>query len=351
MPFHKFNPAATANPLHISLFLKKAAPMPPSVISIGSHEDEMARWIRQRCDHYVEVPLDLPQARRLIAEQRLDVLIYTDIGMEPVTYSLAFSRLAPVQAATWGHPVTTGIHTIDYFISSEDLEGPELDQQYTERLVRLKHPAIYYYRPIPPSRLEERGKFGLPEAGTLYVCPQSLFKLHPEFDEILGGILRQDPRGTLVLLQGKHAHWETLLRQRFTDTMADVQDRIRFLPQLDHKRFLNLNALADVLLDPIHFGGGNTSYEGLALGVPIVTMPSKMLRGRITYALYRQMDVMDCVVNNSQEYVERALQLGTDADYRAATRAKIIAANAVLFENGAGVRDLEIFLEKAVTQK
>jgi protein O-GlcNAc transferase len=321
-----------------------------TVLSIGRHDDAMARWIRQHAEHYVELPLKLPEARRLIAQQQLEVLFYTDIGMEPVTYSLAFSRLAPVQCVTWGHPVTTGIPTIDYFISSEDLESPDSDQQYTERLVRLKHPAIYYYRPIPPSPLEGRAAFGLPESGTLYACPQSLFKFHPEYDEILGGILRQDPQGTLVLVQGKHAHWEALLRQRFAANMAEVQDRIRFLPQLDHKRFLNLNALADVLLDPIHFGGGNTSYEGLALGVPIVTMPSTMLRGRITYALYRQMDVMDCVVNSPEEYVECALRLGTDRDYREATKAKINAASEVLFENGAGAREMEKFLEQAVNQ-
>ena len=109
--------------------------------------------------------------------------------MEPITYTLAFSRLAPVQCVTWGHPVTTGIPTIDYFISSEALESEESDQHYTERLVRLKTPAIYYYRPETPTSLKDRAAFGLPESGALYMCPQSLFKLHPSFDEILAGTL------------------------------------------------------------------------------------------------------------------------------------------------------------------
>ena len=319
-----------------------------TVLSIGGQTDFLAEWIRQHADSFVELPFHLPSARRIIAEHAFDVLFYTDIGMDTTTYSLAFSRLAPVQCVTWGHPVTTGVDTIDYFISSQQLECGPSEDQYTEKLVRLKTLPIYYYRPEAPVPLKDRASFGLPMAGTLYACPQSPFKLHPEFDEILGGILRQDPDGQLVLSHKPQTRGEQLLRQRFATTMPDVLDRIHFVPSLDYFRFLNLNAIADVLLDPIHFGGGNTSYEGLAVGVPIVTLPSNMLRGRITYALYHQMGVMDCVVDSAKEYVDLAVKLGTDAEHRAAMSAKIKAACGVLFENSDGVRELERFFEEAV---
>src|SRR5207247_8154977 len=106
-------------------------------LSLGRHEDETARAIQEHADEYVVLPADLPLARRLIAEQRLDVLVYTDVGLDPVTSTLAHSRLAPVQCVTWGHPVTTGIPTLDYFLSSELLEGEGAEQHYTENLVRL----------------------------------------------------------------------------------------------------------------------------------------------------------------------------------------------------------------------
>jgi protein O-GlcNAc transferase len=318
------------------------------VLSVGSHSDGIARWIQEHADTYVEVPYHLPAARRLITDQRLDVLFYTDLGMDAITYTLAFSRLAPVQCVTWGHPVTTGIDTIDYFISSEHLETSASEQHYTERLVRLKNPAIYYYRPKPPTPLKSRAFYGLPGDGALYACPQSLFKFHPEFDDILGGILRKDPHGVLVLIGSKKPHAEHLLRQRFTATISDVLKRIHFLPTLDHHDFLNLNAVADVLLDPIHFGGGNTSYEALAFGVPIVTLPSVMLRGRITWALYQQMGVPDCAVRTPKEYIDLAVRLGTDADYRAHMGARIKSASDVIFENIEGVRELEAFFQEAV---
>jgi protein O-GlcNAc transferase len=279
------------------------------------------------------------------------VLFYTDIGMDPVTSTLAHSRLAPVQCTTWGHPVTTGIDTIDYFISSAALETEEAEQHYTETLVRLKTLQIYYYRPELPRPSLRREDFGLTSESHVYACPQSLFKLHPEFDAVLGGILRGDPRGTLLLSWGLAPRWEQLLRQRFAATLPDVVDRIRFLPKMNRPEFLSLLAVSDVLLDPLHFGGGNTSYEGLALGVPIVTLPSRFLRGRITFALYKQMDMLDCVVHSPREYNELALRLGTDKSYRDQVRAKILAANSVLYENSTGVKELEEFLKWPQSRK
>src|SRR6185295_18926284 len=144
-----------------------------------------------------------------------------DIGMDPHTYSLALSRLAPVQCATVGHPVTSGLDTVDYYISSEDLETPGSEEHYCETLVRLKNLPIHMYRPTSPPRTKRREDFGLSAQDHVYTCLQSLFKFHPHFDEILGGILRGDPRGVLLLSRGRVVGWEQLLRQRFAATLPD----------------------------------------------------------------------------------------------------------------------------------
>jgi predicted O-linked N-acetylglucosamine transferase (SPINDLY family) len=321
-----------------------------TVLSIGHHDDEVAGLLRRQAERYIELPENLEATRRIIADLGLDILFYTDIGMDSTAYSLAFSRLAPVQCVTWGHPSTTGIDTIDYFLSSDLLEAEDAAEHYTESLVRFKSLPIYYYRPALPSPLKERGHFGLTDNAHVYGCPQSLFKLHPEFDEILGGILREDPLAQVVLLHGWSRHWDELLRKRFSTTIPDVRERIRFVPPQSREDFLSLNAAADVLLDPIHFGGGNTSYEGLALGIPIVTLPSPFLRGRITLALYKQMEVLDCVAANPAEYIRIAVKLGTEPEYRALVRSKIVAANEALYENLEGVRELERFFQEAVAR-
>jgi len=320
-----------------------------TVLSVGAHRDPVADAIRASADHFVEVAKNLPAARRLIADQALDILYYPDIGMDPFTHALAFSRLAPVQCVSWGHPDTTGIETIDYFISSAALETDEAEPQYTETLIRLDDLPVYYYRPSLPAAAGGRAAFDFSADDHLYACPQSLFKLHPDFDEMVAGILRGDPRGLLVLIQGMNPQWERLFRQRFATAYPELESRVRVLPGMSRDAFLNLMVQADVLLDPLHFGGGNSSYEGLAMGTPIVTLPSPFLRGRITYALYRQMGMMECVVRTPREYVDLALKIGTDPAYRASLRAKIMAQSGVLYENDAGVRDLERFFGEVLS--
>ena len=97
----------------------------------------MATAIGQSAERAERLSGALDVARRQIAAAELDIVFYPDIGMEALTYFLAFARLAPVQCVTWGHPVTTGIPALDYFVSSELLEPDGAEAHYAERLVRL----------------------------------------------------------------------------------------------------------------------------------------------------------------------------------------------------------------------
>jgi predicted O-linked N-acetylglucosamine transferase (SPINDLY family) len=130
--------------------------------------------------------------------------------------------------------------------------------------------------------------------------------------------------------------------------MPDVAGRIRFLPRVDSDNFLRLYQLVDVLLDPLHFSGGKTSYEAFALGVPVVTMPSQHLRGRITYALYQILGVHDAIARSPQEFAEIALRLAKDRDFRADVSRRILEASPRLFNDRPALAELEDFLERAV---
>src|SRR5208283_5171445 len=123
-----------------------------------------------------------------------------------------------------------------------------------EKLVRLETPLHYAYRPGLPGIRKRPGDFGLPERAHLYGCPQSLFKFHPDFDELLGAILRRDPEGILVLHRAERSWfepWVEALKRRFSTTLGDVQERIRFLPWLTQPEYLILTTLCDVLLDTV----------------------------------------------------------------------------------------------------
>lgn len=305
--------------------------------------DEWEARLMHAADHQMALPLDFFAARDQIATLKLDVLLYPDIGLEAMGYYLAFARLAPLQLVTWGHGITTGLTSLDGFISSIDLETPGNADFYSEPLVTLPHllPCYTFPEVIPPGNIREQ--FNLSRTANLYGCLQSPFKLHPDFDDVLGRILRQDRRGILLLLQGE-GHMQALLEQRLQRTIPDVLSQVRFIPPLATPDFMRLQAAADVLLDPLHFGGGNTTYEALATGTPVITLPTRWLKGRITTALYQQMDWTDLVTSSTSEYVVTALALAQDKALQQTTRKTIQDARGILYNNPQGIRDLEAYV-------
>ena len=313
-------------------------------------EDDFSRFIRRHAEHSLDVPRDLPTARKLIEALELDVLFYQDIGMDPFSYFLAFSRLAPIQCVCFGHPDTSGIPTIDYYISSELYETPGSEAHYSERLFLLREVGnfAYYYRPERVDPRKHRKDFGLSDEHHLYACPQNLFKLHPDMDELIAGILRRDALGRVVMVDGRIERWSELLRRRWAAQMRDVADRIVFLPRMDSQDFVDLIAASDLMLDTRHFNGYNTSLEAFAVGTPVVTWPGEFQRGRHTYGMYRRMSMTELIAKDAAQYVDLAVRLGTDASYRAARSNEILERSAVLFEDIHVVREFERFFEETV---
>jgi predicted O-linked N-acetylglucosamine transferase (SPINDLY family) len=308
-------------------------------------DDAVARRIRGGADAAVTLPGDLAAVQRVLAEARLDVAFYPDIGMEPFTYFLAFARVAPVQATTWGHPVTTGLDSMDWFVTSEVMDPPGNEAHYSERLFRFDHPGVCYDRPAKPAKGREA--LGLPEAGRLYVCPQTMFKLHPDFDRLLAAILRRDPGGRVVFIENR-PDWRRVLQARFATSMPDVAERVMFVPPLVVEDYLGLCAAADVMLDVPQFAGGNTTLEGLAMGTPIVTLPSRFARGRLAAALLGRAGLDWGVAADEADYVDKALAIAADP---APWRRKVEADAPALYQDRARVKEFADFLAFAVEER
>jgi predicted O-linked N-acetylglucosamine transferase (SPINDLY family) len=128
--------------------------------------------------------------------------------------------------------------------------------------------------------------------------------------------------------------------------MPDVADRIVFIRRLNQPEFMRFLSLVDVMLDPFPYGGGNTTLEAFSLGLPVVTLPTQFLRGRITQAFCRRLGLDSCIAQNVADYVQIATRLGTDPALRQQTRAQIIAAQHRLFADDSAVRDWEQFFRQ-----
>ena len=312
-------------------------------------KDAVAEEMDALADRSLRLRPTLAVSQRAIADQNLDILLYPDIGMSRDSYFLAFARLAPVQALSWGHPMTSGLNTLDYFLSAREMEPPDADLHYSERLVRLNRLPCYYERPPAPAANLSRRELGLPASGTLYGCPQSLYKFHPDFDAVLAEIVNGDPDGHIVALEGIDPNWSDLLRRRWAESHPSLVQRVHFLPRVSTDRFMALLASLDVLLDPPHFGSGNTLYEAMTFGTPIVTWPGRFMRGRIVAAAYRQMGVAHPpIAATLGDYAPLALALGRDPARREAVRRASLAAADALFADRQVAGDFEAFAVAAL---
>jgi predicted O-linked N-acetylglucosamine transferase (SPINDLY family) len=257
-------------------------------------------------------------------------------------------RLAPVQVASWGHPETTGLPTMDYYLSAEDLEPPGAQANYTERLVTLPHLGCFY-QPAQISVADpELGDVALDPELPLLLCPGIPLKYLPQHDWIFPEIARRLGRCRFVFF----AHWARGLSEKLRLRLAaafgreglDFDQFAVFIPWQPKPAFYQLMKRADVFLDTIGFSGFNTALQAVECGLPIVTREGRFLRGRLASGILRRMGLPELVAQSQEAYVELAVRLARDAEYREHIRGRIVASRHVLFEDMAPIRALEDFL-------
>ena len=313
----------------------------------------------------VIVHLDTPTAGRAalaeLAPERatcefafatLDVLLYADIGMEPVTYFLAFSRLAPVQCAFYGHPDTSGVDTIDHYLSWASAESDDAADWYSERLALLSPAVTYAHLPKVEwaGRPADRSALGVAPGERLYTCVQTPYKLHPDFDDLLAGILESDPQARIRLVQAPVKAWGVALTQRLARRLGPLMSRVAFLPFMARADYMALLAASDVILDTPHFSGGGTTLDAIATATPVVTLAGPTLRSSQTRALFDRMGVRDGISVDGADYVRRAVDMASHSDLRADMAQRIRRSSGLLFEDVGMVREVEALFRQWVAR-
>lgn len=300
---------------------------------------------------WFDLPPRLDQAASALAQAAFDVLYYWEIGSDSTNYFLPHLRLAPVQCTSWGTPDTTGIATVDYYLTWGGWECEGYRERYSERAVALERPPVCYLRPeFDSASFMARSGFGLDPERPFYLCPQNPLKIHPDFDDLLARLLEREPRAQLAVIAGSDERWSDLLQQRWRKTMGPRAESIRIFPRQSYQGYFNLVSLADAVLDTLHFSGGNTSFEILATGTPIVTLPGKPARSRFTHGCYQLMGVDDCIARDEVDYLDIVSRLGNGPGFRSAVRKKIAANRDALFEDVAAVKGFQEFVVTAALE-
>lgn len=325
------------------------------IFHLGQSADSETEHARREATDFVEKHRTMKDWSQSILSADLDVLIYPDIGMDPLTTQLAAQRLAPVQAASWGHPETTGLPTIDMFLSAELLEPANGDSHYTEKLVRLPNLGVCV-EPLqqiacPP----DFTVLGLPIDNALLLCPGQLFKYSPEHDEVwaaFGARLQAQGSGKLVFFRSPRVEitrlFEQRLRRYFFKVGVDFDNTVCLIPVLPRDQYYGLMQRATLMLDTIGFSGFNTGLQCLECGLPLVAFEGEFMRGRLASALLRRMGLEEWVATSTHEFVEKAMYLVDNRLVRLSLSQTIIERKKILFNDIGPVRALEGVLVDAV---
>jgi protein O-GlcNAc transferase len=325
-------------------------------------EDEETKFARSQCDvwrdfHTVsgfEGWLDA------MAADRPDAIFYPEIGMDSMTCRLATRRLAPLQLAGWGHPITTGLPTIDLYFSGEMLEAPDADMHYRERLVRLPGTGCCTTPiDVKPEALPELAADLVKRRGVRFVIAQTPFKFDPADDALFASIAAAVGESTFILLNDPEFSWATepliaRLNQAFRERNLDPKQHLLVIPWLSREKFYTLLDLCDIYLDCPSFSGYTTAWQAVHRGLPVVTLKGKFMRQRLAAGLLRKIGMIDTIAASTDDYVAIAASLAAecrDPISRDVRRRALKAAAPLADNNVSVVRAFEQHIIDALSER
>ncbi len=322
------------------------------VFHLGSTNDVETALAKTLVTHFTYGKSDFAEWARIISGHQLDVLIYPEIGMDPLTAKLAGLRLAPVQATSWGHPQTSGLPTIDYYLSADALEAPGAEAHYSEKLVRLPgFGSVHTPAQVEPAAVD-LAALGLRADVPLLLCPGTPFKYTPRHDAVLIEIARRLGECQFVFFIPQPPELMQRLRGRMARAFAsaglDLAAHAAFIPWQRRAAFYGLMQEADVYLDTIGFSGYNTAMQAVESALPVVAFEGRFLRGRLASGILRRMGLDELVADTEAGFADIVVRLVRDAAYWGEVRERMIAARPGIAGDPAPVRALQKFLEDAV---
>jgi predicted O-linked N-acetylglucosamine transferase (SPINDLY family) len=337
---------------------------------LGRDSDAETARAKLEVAHFEEGPSTVQGWAEAISEACLDALIYPEIGMDALTTQLAALRLAPVQAASWGHAETTGLPTIDLYLSAELLEPAQAEDNYRETLVRLPNLGVCVQPLTPTAVTPDLRALGLPDDEPLLLCPGTPFKYSPLYDALWARIargltvhgksgwariadrVRGRKFGRLVFFRSGNATMDLLVMQRlrraFDREKVDFDAHVCLIPHLDRAQFFGLMQQSALMLDTAGFSGFNNALQAVEAGLPLLAHEGQFMRGRLASGIMRRLDLPELVATSDEEFIERAVALAGDPSRRAQLKSDLTARRSLLFDDLAPVRALERCLTEAI---
>lgn len=320
------------------------------LFALSGHDDAQTRFARSRAAAFHSLNAGWQTAAQTLADSRLHVLVYPEVGMDSATGKLAALRLAPVQVASWGHPVTTGLPTIDHYVSAEAFEPADADTHYTEKLHRLPRLGCTPRRyGTAPARVD-LPRLGVPAGARVLLCAGTSFKYTPAHDALWLAVARRCAPCRLLFFRGNPAGLTNRLEQRlrrvFDAAGLPFDEHVLFVPWQSQEGFFGLLGAAHVFLDNPGFSGFNTVMQAVECGTPIVAHEGGTMRANFGVAVLRQIGLGDWVASDVEGYAERVKRLCDDRALREQVSQTLRRGGDAVFGDRAASLAMQALLEQ-----
>ncbi|MCP9775646.1 tetratricopeptide repeat protein [Cyanobium sp. WAJ14-Wanaka] len=277
-------------------------------LSCGPHQDWISEHLRHSVEHWLDLRfLNDGQAARLVADQRLDVLVELGGFTGHSRLGLLAQRPAPVQLSYLGYPAPTYLREVDGWLGDSILFGG-LGPTDSEAHRLLEIPGGYMAfdpggeLPLPERCDSPKFRFG---------CFNHARKLTAPTIELFCAVMAAVPQAELVIKSiSFHEEAERdRIRRRF-EAAGLVPERLRLLPWVEGglNHLLRYSEM-DVALDPIPYGGATTTAEALWMGVPVVALAGAGMVERLAASLLVHGNQPQWLAHSEAEYLQIAQEL------------------------------------------
>lgn len=269
------------------------------------------------------------EAARLIAADRIDILV--DLAGHTGSNRLVLfgRRAAPVQASWLGYFGTTGVAAMDYVIADGVVLPVGDEAVFTETPVRLASPYLCW---SPPAEDVAAGPFpSLGGAPVTFGCFNNRAKVTAEVVAVWAKIMGRVENSRLFLKSwslGDPGNRAGLIEAFGAHGIA--AGRLIFEGLSPRAEGLEAYNRVDIALDPFPFGGCTTTADTLWMGAPLVACKGTRWSGRMSETILSSVGLHDWVAPDLDAYVEMAVRaangLAALSDLRAGLRARVAAS-------------------------
>lgn len=253
------------------------------------------------------INIDLSSDGKLLSKlvnNDFDIVFFPEVGMSIESIILSNIRIAPIQIAGYGHPVSTWGSEIDYFLIGSDVENIEkANENYYEKLIVIPKRGVISY--IPEKVESEKNK----SDNLIIGLPHTIQKLNYEFVNTLKIILSKSNKKIIFrFFPSTRNTIEKMLLKKDLNTILG-EDNIEIIDSTNTNEYLKLISECSLIIDSFHFGGHNTVLDGLSQGVPVLVLEGEKAYNKFGSSLLRDCNLDSLICKRVNELIIKAIKL------------------------------------------